>query len=88
MTDVTHTPGPWEVESGANSHLFDVSIMASSDCVAFCDPEDAPLIRSAPELLEALEEAVALLEQLGAHDGPNTILEQARAAAAKARGQS
>jgi hypothetical protein len=43
---------------------------------------------SFPEMVAALEEAIELLVHLGAHDEPNTILAQARAAYAKARGEA
>lgn len=49
---------------------------------------NARLIAAAPEMLEALEDCVELLQHLGAHSGPDTILDAARATLAKARGQS
>lgn len=73
------TPGPWRVESGANSYFFEARIVAGDTCVAFADGEkvelangdeeftpsaDARLIAAAPALYEALEKAEAALQAM------------------------
>lgn len=47
----------FEILDGANSHIFDLRIKDSDsgECVAFCNEEYAPLLSSAPDLLEALQ---------------------------------
>jgi hypothetical protein len=64
----TFTPGPWRVERGANSHLFDGIVCAGDEGIAFVDMDDdgpspnARLIAAAPALYEALKEiAIDLL---------------------------
>lgn len=88
----SHTPGPWAsvqsngvkngviaVDDDANDQFY-IGKMSGPDAEA-----NARLIATAPELLEALEEAV----QWDSHDSegvPAVWLEKARAALAKARG--
>lgn len=80
-----HTPGPFAYR--ADRTIADV---ATGTPLARCyaDRNEAfngPLFAAAPALLEALEDAYELLRHLGAHDGPDTVLEQARAAISLAR---
>lgn len=70
MSDFKGTPGPWEVESNAyyfsiesqgggigdvcmSGHVFD-----GGDCLGSTSKANASLIAAAPELLEALQEAL------------------------------
>jgi hypothetical protein len=59
---ITFTPGPWRVERGANSHLFDGIVCAGDEGIAFVGMDDdgpspnARLIAAAPALYEALKD--------------------------------
>lgn len=81
-----HTPGPWE-------HCDDVCVRAGRDLVALCysNPshadnlhDNARLIAAAPELLDALQDALCALECCG-KDYPAAT--KARAVIAKAIGE-
>lgn len=74
-----HTPGPW--------HYAESSTTVNFARAAVHDPEDANahLIAAAPDLLEALK---ALLDAVVRRDHKDKALRTARAAIAKAKGQS
>lgn len=89
-----HTPGPWEIRryprvGGSTKDLmgngggFVVKLDGASDA-------NARLIAAAPELLEALKALVVMDKQLleSCGIGDTAVLIQARAAIAKAEGQS
>lgn len=95
-----HTPGPWLLELlSLPSQNFDYGIRATSDCVSgyvcFVNTRwvhgdqqaqqraNARLISAAPELLESCERALAAWEGTG----PAIILDELRAAIAKATGE-
>ena len=86
---MTHTPGPWEafeVLSGAYHWRWGVRIGTES-AWRLCEglPEaDAHLIASAPGLLAALEQVVALAQGVVVRE-PG-LLAECRAAIAKAKG--
>ena len=95
---VAHTPGPWHTGGTGGLIVFDASGYATANATVFHgrneDGESAAnarLIAAAPELLEALELAVATIERLGVQRGPfksgQGTLDVALAAIAKARGQ-
>lgn len=84
---MSHTPGPWEfdpidrvvVKGGA-----EIAYMARS-----ANGADVRLIAAAPELLEALEFALAALEDVfGKNKVDVGAINTARAAIAKARGEA
>jgi hypothetical protein len=91
----THTPGPWKIQKFTGYRR--VSIVArnpspysidSVHVVSDVEPENAPCISAAPELLEALEACIAAFEEWEREDGdgaetPEYII-KARAAIAKA----
>jgi hypothetical protein len=82
-----HTPGPWEAQRDPNAIMADdwcIGAQGQIDMVAVCSERDASLIAAAPELLEALQEMVALVEMAVPFDGPQQ--RKARAAIAKATG--
>lgn len=93
-----HTPGPWVIEPG-HSVVFirtaDGSNIATTNCCHYWQEfteqalANARLIAAAPEMLEALEEAVGCLSEYENEMlAPGVrILDGARAAIAKARGQ-
>ena len=58
-----HTKGPWEYLPGNGSECGAITSKTGWVCDFFDDPspEDARLIAAAPELLEALEEALPML---------------------------
>ena len=107
MTNTKHTPGPWVYESeGKNNHLGKFCTEAGE---LICDfghdipyegvpgnPPDfanAHLIAAAPDLLEALGEAVSAIEwwqhEHGCcHGATDDELNAARAAIAKAKGEA
>ena len=81
-----HTPGPWKIYS---DHSHDVQIEAESTMIADLYTDDVPefmdnalLIAAAPELLEALIDVVRIA------DRKTTEFDAARAAIAKATGES
>ena len=89
-TKATHTPGPWEAEGDyvfAPIVGYDARIARVTDI----DSEaNARLIAAAPDLLEALREAVGWMQHVpGIADSVGQIiLDDARAAIAKARGEA
>ena len=92
-----HTPGPWVEDDfgcsgahhcGENPPPEDWTCVGIEDdsgfaeVIAYCHPDNAPLIALAPELAAALRETVAALEAAGA-DGepgemPSPALDRAR----------
>ena len=95
---MSHTPGPWIVEDSRklrkkklrSSLLMVVAakggmpgLIVNQGSVTPTDEANARLIAAAPDLLEALERAVPEIAVVGIPD----LLEQVRAAIAKARGQ-
>jgi hypothetical protein len=85
----THTPGPW--------HTQGCTIYAGKNRVAqtwdTCDDlptptmeADADLIAAAPEMLAALQAALVAVRYLDEHEGAGCLLDQVRAAIAKATG--
>ena len=95
-----HTPGPWvvlidhlgeneiEIVGNAGTHSVPVADIMLDEHTTFAPPlaeamANARLIASAPDLLEVLEEASDPIN--GYLHGP--LLDRARAAIAKARGQ-
>jgi len=88
-----HTPGPWCMDTSLHIYgsaepqpipgfIGGTSIEQSHICTAK-SYADAALIAAAPDLLEALEAIVRFNTPL-----PHGLLEQARAAIAKARGEA
>ena len=94
---IKHTPGPWVASRG--SFLFQIAINSESDTLAVVYGENgeneanARLICAAPELLEALTDALEDYDawMKGAEVTPNESLQawtnKARAAIAKAKGE-
>jgi len=89
-----HTPGPWRLTDG-NSDTYECRQIKSADGRSLMgdeqyypwtpsDIEDWRLIAAAPELLEALKEALSLIETLTPLDGDTC--RKARKAIAKAEG--
>jgi hypothetical protein len=74
----THTPGPWQV---VGSNVYGNNLRALLPMNA----ADARLIAAAPEMLEALELADAMLS--GANMNASVVERKVRAAIAKARGE-
>ena len=89
---MNHTPGPWrwtntgyrhlKTNAGADVHDFGCGCCS---CTGDLSDADARLIAAAPELLEALESMVEMVEMNGF--GKAYAMDIARAAIAKARGQ-
>lgn len=83
-----HSPAPWSIRQSA-THVTVVT--ASGDAIFHDDKrlpgvmEDARLIAAAPELLEALETALKLIELVVPIKGG--VTRKARAAIAKATGE-
>jgi hypothetical protein len=92
----THTPGPWHVHTnigrkGETGVIADgapciIAIMGNQKEWPAETANNAQLIAAAPELLEALEEALSVMGEWG-EDGDPEWAEQARAAIAKAKGE-
>ena len=78
----SHTPGPWYV----HEEMSDVVCAGDEVLAEHVSPEDAALIASAPDLLDALKNLLAVHEREGGtkcHAG-----DIARAAIAKATGEA
>jgi len=89
-----HTPGPWTYHFGAGLVVTarpNGDIPLNSRVVAKvteASESDIRLIAAAPELLEALELAASQLDELSEEFGLHNVITKARAAIAKARGES
>lgn len=97
MSEGKYTPGPWKLEQEPHRYFWqifgDYKLVASvptggnknSDEQKARKRADAILVAAAPELLEALESLLSIVEQ---HDTPLSDPERiaARAAIAKAKG--
>ena len=80
-----HTPGPWKIRKNDAYEEYWVQLehyTVGPASIVFSNA-DADLIAAAPELLEALEDAAASLEDAGKHEAAK----MARAAIAKATGE-
>lgn len=92
MRDAKHAPGPWKAQGLAivasdRSFVGRVYPWCADPQDAECAKANARLIAAAPELLEALEEIVSAADG----DGWSQLdadLRKARAAIAKAKGES
>lgn len=90
MSTTKHTPGPWRVESGPYYRAIRVDGEVIADVRQIgrsFNESNARLLAAAPDLLEALEGLLAVVEQ---NDLPLSDPERiaARAAIAKAKGES
>ena len=101
---MSHTPGPWIVESGDSTSKFiydnkgEDGYLGALATVEHGDPDEleanACLIAAAPELLAALEAAVYFLEENKERIGYATRspmhkkIEEMNAAIAKAKGEA
>lgn len=100
-TDTTHTPGPWIIEAPSDYAIRD---KANGFLIARCpynhsegasderreSTANARLIAAAPELLQALKDALYCLETVAKNEGFDIevgVVPQARAAIAKATGR-
>ena len=92
MSETKHTPGPWVVKSARSGFYiesqFDVIVDSLDEFGrygAIDDEANARLIAAAPELLEALEGCIDLMD----NGGTWSLEDQAaaRAAIAKAKGE-
>ena len=93
--ETKHTPGPWETLPDGDTFFIRVSDKAKPiakltwACIRRAELKaNARLIAAAPELLEALEDALACLERLEDKDGAYrvTCIQQCKQAIAKAKG--
>lgn len=80
MADTKFTPGPW-----LDWKTFE---WIQEPIKLLCDPDNARLIAAAPELYEALERTLELLERNYPNPAPKGQISAARAALAKARGEA
>ncbi len=78
-------PGPWTAKNPGR--WYEIHYSTDGECVAEIVHEqaDANLIAAAPEMLEALQQLVAV-EDAGYHPGPN-LIQQFRHIIAKATGE-
>lgn len=92
MSDFKGTPGPWMINvigpHWNNKSLTHIEITFGDDGECICDTvyksEDAQLIAAAPELLEALQDALHAYDKHGEH----SEWDFARTAIAKALGET
>ena len=89
--ETKHTPGPWVADG---SEITTETWVCGADgkriCTmrpSFADWSNARLIAAAPELLEALMDALKDLEALSQWDNASACARKARAAIAKATGK-
>lgn len=95
MNEFKGTPGPWSVnEIGQhwnNKSLTHLEVIFGEDGECICDTvyqrEDANLIAAAPELLEAVIKCVDALDEVSSQQWCGPIIDEARAAIAKALGE-
>ena len=90
--ETKHTPGPWSWGTDPMENICDITLDIDATgysilrcCVKPLEP-NARLIAAAPELLEALELAHAMLS--GANMNANVVEQKVRAAIAKATGKN
>jgi hypothetical protein len=98
---VEHTPGPWKLEAGrsivTDGGRFNLAYSTDKKTGAASFPNfveldaNAALIAAAPDLLKSLEAVTGMYEAAlgGKYDDPDEaeIIDKARAAIAKARGE-
>ena len=82
MSETKHTPAPW-IASGTWVSTSDSSLIANCGTDA-----NAGLIAAAPDLLAACEGLVDWIDPNEAMDGLNREIDDARAAIAKAKGET
>ena len=91
MTNIKHTPWPWEILAGSYGGVFILGPPVGYDG-EYENPADAHLIAAAPDLLEALEQVLIEYDDAElANAEPVTLtaaILEARAAIAKAKGQT
>ena len=82
----THTPGPWHYETGDDGAVIYTGFTIAKIPIDGSDwQSNAHLIAAAPDLLAALEAALTAVEYYHEHEGCDAMLDQARAAIAKAQ---
>ena len=82
----THTPGPWHYETGDDGAVVYTGFTIAKIPIDGSDwQSNAHLIAAAPDLLAALEAALTAVEYYHEHEGCDAMLDQARAAIAKAQ---
>ena len=82
----THTPGPWHYETGDDGAVIYTGFTIANIPIDGSDwQSNAHLIAAAPDLLAALEAALTAVEYYHEHEGCDAMLDQARAAIAKAQ---
>jgi hypothetical protein len=82
-----HTPGPWTYYPESDSSCSAIVAPGAFVCEFIESPNEANarLIAAAPDLLEALEDCLRVVEFLASDSCPTTI-QNAKAALAKATG--
>jgi hypothetical protein len=94
MSIKQHTPGPWYIAGEITDRFGDTTIIKDADREVVCeineddyDENNANLIAAAPELLEALDEFLSIDDWVDSDIAPLSLVDKARAAIAKARGE-
>ena len=89
----THTPGPWRLDPhGCGDSPAIVRVFPCGDSEPIAVPVNSgfahlQLMSSAPDLLAALEAALEAVEYYDEREGAGCLLDQVRAAIAKAKAQ-
>jgi hypothetical protein len=84
----THTPAPWHYETGDDGAVVYTGFTIAKIPIDGSDwQSNAHLIAAAPDLLAALEAALEAVEYYDEREGAGCLLDQARAAIAKAKAQ-
>ena len=83
-----HTPGPWIAEPRASGMTFIRALDGPVIAKQIRNLDDASLMESAPDMLEALEDIIADAEYLALVGDNHARRMKAKAAIAKAKGET
>lgn len=86
MTQIKHTPGPWQVNETNKPSMLSISKPDIEWAIAslYCDPmseemeANATLIAAAPQLLEKLSILITAIETEGGYDAYYTEIKEAK----------
>jgi hypothetical protein len=83
-----HNPGPWTLRDGRNENNALIIVDQYDNVVANCGEYNAPIIKSAPDLLEACIEALRMYERLQPAGGYQYVHDSLLSAITSATGKT